>query len=330
MVASSINVTYAADSPDKNDSTSRAKYECTEKVFNKTWGMSADNVVYPGCSDKSGKTNPYKVALTTFQDGVSLGLYNEEIPEGQAYLDAAIAFGYSTDLASKSVANIEVLKRTSQKAREDFLGSLNSCFVLAQMAAIFDSGKQCGEGTFWSYGLDKYSPIYKQICMVERKNDKVCTKLANESQFNYLTKHSSEVLAGNWDPYEALSTSLAVEINKPKDCERGTERSNMKDCYQIGIKKLTAGSKVESNKFFKKACDGGYMVGCHFLGLGEYVLGHKDKAHALFSKACEGDDYYACFDLGISEKEHGHKVASESAIKKACEGGYTKACDTHK
>lgn len=290
--------------------------------------MSADSVVFPGCVDKSGKTNPYKVALTTFQSGVGLSFYNEQIPEAQAYLDAAIAFGqsFATDLASKSVADIEVRKRAYQKAREYFLGNLNSCFVLPQMTAIFDSGKQCGEPTFWSYGMDKYPPIYKQICMIERNNDKTCTKLANESAFNYLTKTTKEVLADHRDPFEALSTSVAVELNKPKDCDRGTERINMKDCYRLGTEKLNAGSKLEANKYYKKACDGGYMVGCHILGSGEYALGHKDKAHSLFLKACNEDDYYACFHLGISEKERGNKVASDRAIKKACEGGYTEAC----
>jgi TPR repeat protein len=89
---------------------------------------------------------------------------------------------------------------------------------------------------------------------------------------------------------------------------------------------------VEENKataltFYRKSCDGGYMVGCNELADVEEA-----EAGKLYAKACEKNLWKACESLGLlySNGADGiplDKVKAVSLFDKACKGGFMGACE---
>lgn len=91
---------------------------------------------------------------------------------------------------------------------------------------------------------------------------------------------------------------------------------------------------LKADRFYMRACDGGYYYSCYMLGLmyhnGTGVDKSYIKASEFYEKACYGGKTDACNNLGVLyNRGHGVRQNSQKAFElysKACYGGNALGC----
>jgi TPR repeat protein len=137
-----------------------------------------------------------------------------------------------------------------------------------------------------------------------------------------------------------------LELNKilnPKDIADYIKNCNKLNissmCYQTGAKYFFGVDNVELNyikavKYYRKACDGGFVGGCFMLAL-QYLSGsgikeNKLQASKYFDIGCKKGHLESCLSLGtMYEEGNGVKKnysKAKNLYRKACNNGHDDAC----
>jgi TPR repeat protein len=214
---------------------------------------------------------------------------------------------------------------------------------LLEKACNLGNADSCGLlGDFYFYGYGGVDQDYKQTRLLDKQ---ACEWGSIESCGN-LGQLYEKGLGGSRD-YIAARALYKKACNGGSSgsmagsTEGSTARSvagSMSRCSALGMLYLNgeggAQDYEQARTFFRKACDGGFMLGCAALGSlyqnGQGSLPDPARARTLYTQACDGGEMVGCswlgrlYEMGLGGPQDFGRA--RALLKQSCDGGFKPAC----
>lgn len=139
-----------------------------------------------------------------------------------------------------------------------------------------------------------------------------------------------------------LCLSLSSFVSADDDPETAKMRSSCEEkgnstaCFRMGERyRIIEQDNKVAVKFYKKACEAGYMTGCTNGGIllfmqGTHGSAQWKEAKKMFTKACDAGESQSCFNMGTLSFKEGRQSRAIKFYHRACEMGNDFGCAREK
>ena len=228
-------------------------------------------------------------------------------------------------------------------------GDMSKCNSLALAYSYGTSGAYKSKSLAANYYRKACDGNYMQACSnlayLYKMGQGVTTNVATARLYYEKACRGGYSYACNYAKSLGGSSSGAVSFSsspssgkKYLEYDRNCNRfRNMQDCNRLGLAYSFGGSgasksKILAAKYYRKACDGGFMQGCSNLGFlyknGQGVAKSVSQASYYWSKACRGGYSSACSYAGKYGGSSGANIRRTSYTPSKPYLGYMRACSS--